>query len=137
MGEVPVTKPAKKAPLLKKARSTPISKLNPDSKGVTCTLKVLGSPKLTEASKSNDGRLQFWEVTCGNDTGKVVLSLMERQKDCLADGQVVVVRNGNVKMVNGFIRLTVDKWGKLDTSTEEVVERVGDNNISTIEYELK
>jgi NDP-sugar pyrophosphorylase family protein len=134
--DIPVTKPVKpsKPPTLKKARSTAINKLNPDSKGVTCVVKVIGSPKAVQSNKSG---ITFYEVACGDETGKVTLSLTEVQKAGVVKDQVVVVRNAAVKMVNGFIRLTVDKWGKLDASSEETVSEVGSKDISAVEYELK
>jgi len=47
------------------------------------------------------------------------------------------VRNGKVDMFKGFMRLAVDKWGKLEKATEPATFEVNEsNNLSAIEYEL-
>jgi len=118
----------------KKARMQKVGKLNPNSKGVTCLVKVVSD--VQEVAATGKETQKFYEATCGDESGKVILTLSEDQKDILKNGQVVVLRNAQVKMIKAHIRLTIDKWGKIDTSTEEVVEEVGDTNISTVEYEL-
>merc|ERR1719409_2616473 len=110
-----------------------VASLNPDSKGVTCLVKIVSDVKESEGGAKSSKK--FYEATCGDDSGKVVLSLTEEQKGISQD-QVIVVRNASVKMVKGHIRLVVDKWGKLDTNTNEKVEKVGDKNVSETEYEL-
>lgn len=114
----------KKMPKMNKVGS-----LKPDSKGVTCVVKILSAVKAVEGSK-------FFEATCGDESGQIVLSLMEGQKEGIKEGQVLIVRNGSVKMVKNYMRLVVDKWGKLDLDTEETVDSVGEKNVSSTEYEL-
>jgi len=115
----------------KKAKIQKVGSLNPDSKGVTCLVKVVSDVTEIEGKTS-----KFYEATCGDESGRVIVSLTETQKDALKQDQVLIMRNASVKMVKGHIRLVVDKWGKMDTNTEETVEKVGDKNISDTEYEL-
>lgn len=56
---------------------------------------------------------------------------------------MLVVRNGNADIFNGFMRLNVTQWGKLSphpdgvASTPKAPVSVNTaNNISSIEYEL-
>merc|ERR1712226_1777896 len=100
-----------------------IKNLTPDSKGVTCLVRLLEEPKEVQVAKKNGGSLTFWEVKCGDESGQVTLSLTEAQKGAVTKDKVVVIRNGAVKMVNGFVRLAVDRWGKIDVDTTEVVEK--------------
>lgn len=115
----------------KKAKMQKVGALNPESKGFTCCIKVV-----SDVTDVQVGTRKLYEVTCGDDSGKVVLSLTEAQRDVAKQDQVIVVRNASVKMVQGRMRLIVDKWGKLDVDTEETVEKVGDKNVSETEFEL-
>jgi len=99
-------------------------------------VKVVADPKEVEATGRGGVIMKFWEVDVGDETGQVVLSMTEAQKEGIVKDKVLVVRNGFVKMIKCHIRLTVDRWGKLDLDTEETVEKVGENNVSSTEYEL-
>jgi len=118
-------------PKLKKARHFNISKLNPDSKGITCEGNVIGEPKEVETSKGN----KVYEVTIGDSSGTVICSLKDFQKDALKGAKAAIVRNAKVIMVKGHVRLTADKWGKVESS-DNVAETVGEKNVSETEFEL-
>merc|ERR1712232_635599 len=106
----------------KKAKITEVRALRPDSKGITCVVKLVGT--LVEV-EGKPGRPSFFEITCGDSSARVVLSVTESQKEGLHDGKVITVRNGSIKMVKGHMRLCVDKWGKLDLNTAEGVDVIG------------
>lgn len=55
----------------------------------------------------------------------------------LKPGSVVEVRNVKVEMFNdAFMRVVVDKWGKIISSSEPANFNVNlDNNLSSVEYE--
>mmetsp|Transcript_22041 Transcript_22041/g.50354 ORF Transcript_22041/g.50354 Transcript_22041/m.50354 type:complete len:273 (+) Transcript_22041:88-906(+) len=119
---------------LKKPKYGKISNIKPESKGLNLKVKVVEAPKEVELKGK-----PFWEVTCGDATGTVVLSLVADQKDLTAEGSTLEVRNGMVKMIKGHIRLVVDKWGKLqkaDEPFEGEVETSEKKNVSAMEYEL-
>lgn len=119
---------------LKKATFETISAVNPDTKGLNLMVKALEDPKEVESKGG-----PFYEVLCGDSSGTVVLSLRENQKAGIAAGSVVICRNAGVKMVQGHIRLAVDKWGKVETSEEKMEEEVDkepSKNVSNTEYEL-
>lgn len=120
--------PAKKKPKMQK-----IGCLHPGSSGFTCLMRVLDDCR--EAGGPGDAK--FWEVTCGDETGKVVLSLRDDQRSGVDKGKLLIVRNGHSKMLKGFLRLVIDKWGKLDFEVGGgSVDSVGAQNVSAIEYEL-
>lgn len=126
-----------KPPKLRKAKTKAVGSLTPQSKGVTCMVKILEEPKEIDNLKGGSSGPKFWEVTCGDASGQVVLSLTESQKDTVGKDQLVFVRNGFVKMIKGYMRLVVDKWGKLDVDVQgETIESVGSKNMSSVEYEL-
>lgn len=115
----------------KKAKFRKVSSLRPDSKGINVLVKVVGDMTVVE-----NGKYSFSECVCGDPSGQIVLSLTEEQKKGVEKDKVVAVRNGAIKMVKGHMRLCVDKWGKVDTSTEDTVDEVGEKNLSAVEYEL-
>lgn len=118
---------------LKKAKWDKVSGIRPDSKGLNMLLKVVAAATEVDSKGS-----KFWEVLVGDASGTVVVSLRDNQKDLASEGAVLALRNAAVKMVAGRIRLAVDKWGKMETSTEEIeeVNKAPEKNISNTEYEL-
>lgn len=128
---------------LKKPSFGKVSSIKPDVKGLNLQVKILEEPKEVE---SKGGK--FYEALCGDSSGTIVLSLREGQKEGVTTGAVLVVRNSSVKMVRasngtsgvaGHVRLTVDKWGKIEVSSdpfEGEVDKDSSKNISATEYEL-
>lgn len=118
----------------RKPKMSKVGALHPSSQGVNCVLRVLGVP--TEVDSAKRGARRFWEVTCGDETAKVVLSLTEAQKEGLDMDRVVIVRNGHIRMINNFMRLCVDKWGKVDLDPAgATIDEVGETNMSLAEYD--
>mmetsp|Transcript_98139 Transcript_98139/g.219890 ORF Transcript_98139/g.219890 Transcript_98139/m.219890 type:complete len:271 (-) Transcript_98139:133-945(-) len=119
---------------LNKANFGKVSSIKPDSKGLNLKVKAVEAPKEVE---SKGGK--FFEVLCGDASGTVILSLREHQKADIGVDSVVIVRNAGVRMVQGHIRMAVDKWGKVEKSDEALdaeVEKDSAKNISNTEYEL-
>mmetsp|Transcript_107805 Transcript_107805/g.304792 ORF Transcript_107805/g.304792 Transcript_107805/m.304792 type:complete len:271 (-) Transcript_107805:208-1020(-) len=119
---------------LKKATFGTVGSVRPDGKGLNLKVKIVEEP--TEVDTKGG---KFWEVLCGDATGTAVLSLRENQKDVAKKDAVVAIRNAGVKMVQGHVRLAVDKWGKVEASEEGMDEEVDmstEKNISATEYEL-
>jgi len=121
---------------LRKPRFSKVGSLNPDSYGVTMMVKVLAAVQEVEEPSKKGGTSKFFEVEVGDETGKVLLSLKDFQLEGLDVGKVIAVRNASVRMVKGYVRLVVDKWGKLDKEVEGTVDEIGSKNMSTTEYEL-
>ena len=65
------------------------------------------------------------------------------QIDVLEEGLVLVLRNTNADIFNGFMRLNVTQWGKLSVHPDTVASTPAPppsintkNNVSAVEYEL-
>lgn len=117
---------------LQKPKFITVDKIDPQARNVNTVLKMVGEAAEVEGSGSS----KFFEITCGDSTGRLVLSLTNEQKVGLSDGKVLTVRNAHVKMVKGYMKLKVDKWGKLEKDVGEVSGAVGEKNLSATEYEL-
>lgn len=122
----------KKAPLVK------IGTLNPASVNVNLRVKVLDHFKELSFTTKEGYHHRFWEVTCGDESGKIVLSMREAQTTYVTRGCTLLVKDANIKMSKGgFMRLIVDKWGKVELDESgEGFESIGRTNLSLIEYEL-
>jgi len=124
--------PVKPKPL-RKPKFTTIDKINPDSKGINVMVKVV-----KEAGVSGN----FTEVVCGDGTGIATFSIKEDQKSIFKVGETLRVQNANVRMVKGFIRMSVDQWAKAAPAAEDTpggkpdIEVKDANDISATEFEL-
>lgn len=109
-----------------KATFCRVADITPDSKSLNLMVKVV--------SVAEGG-----DAVLGDASGAVVLS---RRGDgahdaVLREGASLVVRNASTKVVRGFIRLVVDRWGRLDASPEPFgFTPKTDNDVSSTEYEL-
>jgi len=120
---------------LRKPKFGKIGNLNPVSKSLNLYLKVLKAPVAVE------GSADVKEVKVGDDTGVVLLSIREAAhvSECV-EGALLRAQNAHVKMIKGYIRVVVDKWGVLKADVDaatagfETVDEKTD--MSTTEYEL-
>jgi len=124
------------AACLRKPKYSKVGSLHPNASGVTLMVKIIGEAKEVEEQKRGGGSAKFYEVAVGDETGNVLLSLKDFQTEGMEKDKVICVRNASVRMIKGFIRLVVDKWGKLDKEVEGTIEQIGEKNMSTTEYEL-
>jgi len=114
----------------REAKFGKVSKIvNPQAKGLNLKLKVVSVKPADEA-----GRI---EAVLGDDSGVVTFAVFgEDQQKLVNEGASLVVRNGYIKMIKGFLRLNVDKWGKLETSDEAFTfDPKTSKDMSAVEYE--
>lgn len=130
--------PAQSLIKLRKPKFGKVKDLHPESRGVNLILKVL---KCEELEKDKPGQSVI-EASCGDQTGIVSLRLKADSQVNLAleaavQGSCIRVQNAKVSMLRGYIRITIDKWGKLAAADEAIDGEVDlKNNISAVEYEL-
>lgn len=63
--------------------------------------------------------------------------LFVEQIDAAQPGSLVEVRNAKIEMLKGYMRLVVDKWGRVAKSADTPSFTVNlENNLSSVEYEL-
>jgi len=123
--------------VLRKAVFTTLDKLEPGSKGHNLVLKVVSTNVVLERTRTDNSRVKIAEALVGDNTGVIMLTARNNQIAVVQPGQTIIVRNGKVDMFKGFMRLAVDKWGKLEKATEPATFEVNEsNNLSAIEYEL-
>ena len=60
----------------------------------------------------------------------------DEQLDIVKEGQVITIRNAHANVVKEHLRLEVDRWAKVEKSSEKIASINLSNNASDIEYEL-
>mmetsp|Transcript_59921 Transcript_59921/g.128590 ORF Transcript_59921/g.128590 Transcript_59921/m.128590 type:complete len:644 (+) Transcript_59921:50-1981(+) len=118
---------------LRKPRFRKVDSIKPEQKGLNLLLKVVKI--LTEAVDSEN----FHEVVCGDASGIVTLRLKAQAFLPCEVGKYVRVQNARSIIEKGYLRLFVDKWGKV-SEVEESTESFDANlekDISAVEYELR
>eukprot|EP00811_Abedinium_folium_P000783 NODE_10718_length_1333_cov_16.177446.p1 GENE.NODE_10718_length_1333_cov_16.177446~~NODE_10718_length_1333_cov_16.177446.p1 ORF type:complete len:346 (+),score=125.93 NODE_10718_length_1333_cov_16.177446:172-1209(+) len=129
---------------LPKARLVKLGTMDPSTEGINVLVKVLSEPQELEVSLDDiwDDNARRWchgrhcEVLVGDETSRILLLLDVSQAAGLHVGKVFCVRNAAVRMVKGFMRLSIDKWGKLDLDSGGVIDEVHNYDLSKIEFEL-
>jgi len=120
---------------LRKPKFGKVGKINPNSKGLNLYVKVVKGPVAVEGSPD------IKEVLAGDDTGVVLLSIVDAaHANACKEGALLRIQNSHVKMIKGFIRLVVDKWGVLQAGVDAATagfETVDESkNVSATEFEL-
>ena len=76
------------------------------------------------------------EVLVGDQFGCVKLWAKNEQLDVIKEGSTITVRNCHANVVKEHLRLEVDRWGKIEQSSEKIDKVNTSNNLSDVEYEL-
>eukprot|EP01089_Gocevia_fonbrunei_P009272 TRINITY_DN2139_c0_g1_i2.p1 TRINITY_DN2139_c0_g1~~TRINITY_DN2139_c0_g1_i2.p1 ORF type:complete len:100 (-),score=29.48 TRINITY_DN2139_c0_g1_i2:54-353(-) len=92
---------------------------------------------VVEKTRTDGQKVRIAEAVVGDNTGVITLTARNAQVDVVQPGETIIARNAKVDMFKGFMRLAVDKWGKLEKSTDPASFEVSTTfDLSAIEYEL-
>ena len=97
---------------------TKTSDILPD-KRVFCNLKVQSVTVISEKMKFDGQLARIADCLVGDETGCVKYVARDSQLDVIKEGDTLGFFNAHAKVVNGFMRLEVDKWGLIKPSDEE------------------
>lgn len=95
--------------------------------------------KLTKEIRRYDGSwIRQADCVVGDEHGCVDFLAMNDQLDVVKEGTTITVRNCHAKVLRdtGRIKMIVDRWGKVEPSSERVDNINLGNNLSSVEYEL-
>jgi len=121
----------------KQAVYTTVDQLKPGTHGHNLKLKVVSTSTVIEKTRSDGTKTRIAECFVGDNTGSVTLTARNDQIDKVTPGRTIIVRNAKIDMFKGFMRLAVDKWGKIEVASEPATFEVStSNNLSNVEYEL-
>jgi len=118
-------------PKLRKPKFVKVKTVHPDGANLNIYAKVVS----TETVEGTE--VKMVEAKCADDTGAFILRARGDQCAICEAGKSVIIRNAHVKMFKGYIRVCVDKWGKLEVAPEpHEFDTKEEPNISGTEYEL-
>ena len=114
-----------------------VGDLNPQSKAVNVTAKVVSKTEIREIPMGRDGSPhKVCDALVGDETGVVYLTLWDDNIDKVNEQDTIRIENGYVTLFKGNIRLNIGKYGKLDQAqTPLEVEVNTENNVSSKTYE--
>lgn len=123
--------PAKRKPVF-----INMSQLEPGTR-VNMHLKV-ASVKIIRERKRYDGGAMNRVAECivGDQYGCVRLMAYDDQLNVVKPDAVITVRNSHANVVKEHCRLEIDRWAKVEPSTEDIQSVNLSKNLSDIAYEL-
>ncbi|CAI5723217.1 unnamed protein product [Hyaloperonospora brassicae] len=128
---------------LRRATYAKVQDLTPGSHGHNLVLQVVSVAPVVEKKRYDGTVSRIAEAVLADETGCVTFTARNDQIDVLKEGLVLVLRNTNADIFNGFMRLNVTQWGKLSVHPDTVASTPAPplsintkNNVSAVEYEL-
>jgi len=115
-----------------------VDSLRPETEGHNLKVKVLEITLAVDKVRSDGTRVRIAEAIVGDSSGCIVFTLRDDQIDKCIPGATITVLNAKIDMaLSGYMRLVVDKWGRIIPSKEAATFTVNTNkNLSCVEYEL-
>jgi len=113
-----------------------VNSLKPESNGHNLIVKVVNTVVVVEKTRGDNSKIRIAECLIGDETGCIILTARNEQIDRIQPGMTIIIRNAKVDMFKGFMRLGVDRWGKIESTMDSGIQVNTENNLSTIEYEL-
>eukprot|EP01071_Lankesteria_metandrocarpae_P010274 Lankesteria_metandrocarpae@DN5319_c0_g1_i2.p5 len=118
------------------ARFTKVANLNPESVGVNLVLKVDSVFTRLETIRG-DKVVPIVDCSVGDETGSIVLSLEGDNTRHAVEGKTVVLRNAQVVLRDGFLRIELNDFAKISDSPINLKTPVRrDFDLSSIEHEF-
>ncbi|KZV36134.1 hypothetical protein F511_20266 [Dorcoceras hygrometricum] len=124
---------------LRKPVFTKVDQLRPGTNGHNLVVKVVSSNTVMQKGRSDRpqvGQVRIAECLVGDETGVIVFTARNDQVKIMKPDATVILRNAKIDMFKGSMRLTVDKWGRLEETEPASFTVKEDNNLSLVEYEL-
>jgi len=116
---------------------TTINNLKPGTEGHFIVVRVMDVIQVVDKKRCDGTKIRVALCTVGDETASVVFIAKDNQIDIMTQGACVQLLNAKVIMFEGFMRLEVDKWGKVMPSKRIIDPKsVQSRNMSTVEYEL-
>lgn len=113
-----------------------IGDLRPRSRSADLTVKLLQKGEVREIESRRDGsKHRVSEVTVGDGTGTVLMTLWDDMIDRVEEGRIYEIKNGYTTLFKGNIRLNVGRYGELNESGKTLEEINEGNNISEKHYD--
>jgi replication factor A1 len=112
-----------------------VENLDPESRQVNVTVKVVSKGQPRETTSRRDGSThRVVDALVGDETGSVYLTLWDDNIDKVKENETIAVKNGYVSLFRGSMRLNVGRYGSLETGAQPIENVNADNNLSNKEF---
>ena len=112
-----------------------VENLDPESRQVNVTVKVVSKGQPRETTSRRDGSThRVVDALVGDETGSVYLTLWDDNIDKVKETETITVKNGYVSLFRGSMRLNVGRYGSLETGAQPIENVNADNNLSNKEF---
>jgi replication factor A1 len=119
------------------AATVKVESLDPESRQVNVTVKVVSKGEARETVSRRDGSThKVVDALVGDETGAVYLTLWDDNIEKVNEGDTINVKNGYVTLFRGSMRLNIGRYGSLETGATPIENVNADNNLSNKEYPM-
>ena len=113
-----------------------VESLNPNSRRIDVTIKVVSKNPIREVSSRRDGSThRVTEALAGDETGAILLTLWDDDIEKVIEDNVFDVKNGYITLFRGSMRLNIGRYGQIEPSEETIETVKTDNNLSDKQFE--
>ncbi|XP_049851175.1 uncharacterized protein LOC126325510 [Schistocerca gregaria] len=113
-----------------------VKTLAPCQTYIDVIVKVYKTRHLLTQKRSDNTSKEYSEALVGDETGCLILTLCDDDIKLAQEGAVLEIINAKIEMAKFYMRLVVDKWGKIRPSTRTISHVNLSNNLSNVEFEL-
>jgi replication factor A1 len=116
--------------------SVKIDSLNPQSRQLNLTVKVVSKGEVRETISRSDGSThKVTDALVGDETGSIYMTLWDDNIEKVKEGDIIDVKNGYVSLFKGSMRLNIGRFGSFEASKGTIAEVSDKNNLSDKRYE--
>ena len=117
------------------AADVKVESLDPESRQVNVTVKVVSKGQARETTSRRDGSThRVVDALVGDETGSVYLTLWDDNIDKVNEGDTISIKNGYISLFRGSMRLNIGRYGSMETSDQAIENVNADNNLSNKEF---
>ncbi len=112
-----------------------VESLDPESRQVNVTVKVVSKGQARETTSRRDGSThRVVDALVGDETGSVYLTLWDDNIDKVNEGGTISIKNGYISLFRGSMRLNIGRYGSMEASSQPVENVNTENNLSNKEF---
>ncbi len=116
--------------------SVKVDSLNPQSRQLNLTVKVVSKGEVRETVSRSDGSShKVTDTLVGDETGEIYMTLWDDNIEKVKEGDIIDVKNGYVSLFKGSMRLNIGRFGSFEASQGTIAEVNDKNNLSDKRYE--
>ena len=117
------------------AANVKVESLDPESRQVNVTVKVVSKGQARETTSRRDGSThRVVDALVGDETGSVYLTLWDDNIDKANEGDTISIKNGYISLFRGSMRLNIGRYGSMEASDRTIENVNADNNLSNKEF---